>query len=113
MSQIVYSSLIRCFSRSTYNHSKSLMPSPSKSLSGTPSLSHKKSHKTPKEKRRSSKSDFVSPSIVNSATQWYTLENDGTNSNILNNSATSPVVELTQEIKYDYDYVWGVACPIK
>ncbi|XP_018575461.1 dedicator of cytokinesis protein 2 isoform X2 [Anoplophora glabripennis] len=83
--------------RSTHHsHSKSLISSPTKSLTNTPSLSHKKSHKT-KEKRRSSKSDIASPSNTNTATQWYTSDNDNNNS-VTPNGGSTPIFELTQEL---------------
>ncbi|KAJ8931901.1 hypothetical protein NQ314_015170 [Rhamnusium bicolor] len=81
-----------------HSHSKSLIPSPSKSLTGTPALSHKKSHKTPKEKRRSSKTEIASLPINNSATQWYTSDSDTSNANIVINGGSTPIFELTQEL---------------
>ncbi|XP_072385409.1 dedicator of cytokinesis protein 2 isoform X1 [Diabrotica undecimpunctata] len=82
-------------SKSAHNsHSKSISYSPSKSLTGTPSLGHKKAHKQ-KEKRRSSKTDLISPPVEKCATQWYTSDSE------LNNvSTTKPntVFELTQEL---------------
>lgn len=79
-------------SSQTNNSTKSLL-SPPKSLSVTPSLSHKKSTKTPKEKRRSSKIDGNggSPSI-GSGTQWYTTEETN------GGGTTPPVFELRQEL---------------
>lgn len=83
-----------CFSSKTNqnnNSTKSLL-SPSKTLSGTPSLSHKKSTKTPKEKRRSSKGDsFGNTSISSSGTQWYTADS-------IESNGTPPVFELRQEL---------------
>lgn len=80
------------YSKSSQNNisTKSLL-SPSKTLVGTTSLSHKKSTKTPKEKRRSSKGDSISSSSVSSGTQWYTAESVETN-------GTQPVFELRQEL---------------
>ncbi|XP_045475282.1 dedicator of cytokinesis protein 1 isoform X5 [Harmonia axyridis] len=72
------------------NSTKSLL-SPSKNTTPTPSLTHKKSHKTPKEKRRSSKSEIHSP--IGNGTQWYTGDNE------INNSTNGMApFELTQEL---------------
>lgn len=83
------------FSRSSNNNSK--IQSPTKNFTTTPSLSHKKSHKTPKEKRRSSKTDMASPS-EKGATQWYTSDSESNSSNIVSNG-NSTIFELTQEVK--------------
>ncbi|XP_063907750.1 dedicator of cytokinesis protein 1 isoform X2 [Zophobas morio] len=73
---------------SVSSNTKSLLMSPSKSLTTTPALNHKKSFKIPKDKRRSSKSDqTTSPSTI-SGTQWYTQD--------LTNG--TPIVELTEEL---------------
>lgn len=67
-------------------HTKSLLlSSPSKSLTTTPALNHKKSFKNPKEKRRSS-----SKSDQGGATQWYTTEETTPNG--------TPIFELTEEV---------------
>ncbi|XP_056641342.1 dedicator of cytokinesis protein 1 isoform X3 [Diorhabda sublineata] len=78
--------------KSSQHYNKSY--SPSKSLTGTPSLGHKKS-KVPKEKRRSSKTDLISPPVEKCTTQWYTSDTE------LNNTCTNKsntVFELTQEL---------------
>ncbi|XP_025835960.1 dedicator of cytokinesis protein 1 [Agrilus planipennis] len=81
--------------RKYQNHlasAKSLL-SPSKSLTNTPSLTHKISRsKTPKEKRRSSKSDHSEKTYSN--TQWYTVEDE----NATQNGTVVPLVELRQEL---------------
>ncbi|XP_044753163.1 dedicator of cytokinesis protein 1 [Coccinella septempunctata] len=65
--------------------------SPYKSLTSTPSSAHKKSHKTPKEKRRSSKSEISSP--TGNGTQWYTSDSE------INNTTNGVALfELTQEL---------------
>lgn len=85
--------------KSHHNHSKSLLlQSPSKSFSVTPST-HKKLSKTPKEKRRSSKTDLTSPSLSVGSSLWYTTttnNDDSTSNQSLTN--TSPIFELTQEV---------------
>ncbi|KAK9873197.1 hypothetical protein WA026_021430 [Henosepilachna vigintioctopunctata] len=75
------------------NSTKSLL-SPNRSTTSTPSLSHKKSHKTTKEKRRSSKSEVQSPASISigGAAQWYTNDDDNTPTN------TVAFFELTQEL---------------
>ncbi|XP_008197863.2 dedicator of cytokinesis protein 1 isoform X2 [Tribolium castaneum] len=71
------------------SNTKSLLVSPSKSLTTTPALNHKKSFKITREKRRSSKSDHTpSPSLL-PATQWYTTDE---------NTNGSPIFELTEEL---------------
>lgn len=84
------------YSRSAHNSSsKTILQSPTKLYTSTPSLSYKKSTKTPKEKRRSSKSEVISLSVEKPATQWYTSDDpinvsQGTNGSIL--------CELTEEV---------------
>lgn len=88
-----------CFSsvKSHHNHSKSLLlQSPTKSFSVTPSLTHKKLAKTPKEKRRSSKTDLTSPSLSVGSSLWYTTSNNSEDA--VPNPASSPIFELTQEV---------------
>ncbi|CAH1099777.1 unnamed protein product [Psylliodes chrysocephalus] len=81
-----------------HNHSKSHSYSPSKSQSGTPSLGSKKSHKTPKEKRRSSKTDLISQPVEKCATQWYTNDSELNTNTTNNNKSNNTVFELTQEL---------------
>lgn len=72
------------------------MLSPTKSGSATPSPGNKKAHKTPKDKRRSSKTDAISNTSVNSSgTQWYTADTEISSINIQNGT---PVFELRQEV---------------
>ncbi|VEN37349.1 unnamed protein product [Callosobruchus maculatus] len=86
-------------SKSNHNNSKSSIQSPTRSYIGTPSLSHKKVHKTPKEKRRrSSKSDIASLSVEKGATQWYTSDTELNSANIVTNGTTT-IFELTQELQ--------------
>lgn len=88
------------YSRSAHNsHSKSLLHSPQKLYTSTPSLSHKKSTKTPKEKRRSSKTDLLSTSGEKAATQWYTSDSDSVSSSQLTNGSAT-IFELTQEVHF-------------
>ncbi|CAH1170856.1 unnamed protein product [Phaedon cochleariae] len=82
---------------SHHNHSKSMTHSPSKSLTGTPSFSQKKYLKMSKEKRRSSKTEIVSPPVDKCATQWYTSDSE-INTTIISNGP-STVFELTQELQ--------------
>lgn len=89
--------LINCSRQAHNSHSKSLLQSPSKLYTSTPSLSHKKSTKTPKEKRRSSKTDILSPSAEKAATQWYTSDSDISGTQLSNGSTT--IFELTQEVR--------------
>lgn len=91
----------KIYSRSNHNsYSKSLLQSPTKLYTSTPSL-HKKS-KTPKEKRRSSKTELISPSVEKVATQWYTSDSECVSSSqVTNGSAT--IFELTQEVIYYYE----------
>ncbi|VEN37348.1 unnamed protein product [Callosobruchus maculatus] len=85
--------------KSNHNNSKSSIQSPTRSYIGTPSLSHKKVHKTPKEKRRrSSKSDIASLSVEKGATQWYTSDTELNSANIVTNGTTT-IFELTQELQ--------------
>ncbi|XP_049823522.1 dedicator of cytokinesis protein 1 isoform X5 [Aethina tumida] len=74
------------------SHSKTVIISPTKSLSG--SSTYKKS-KTPKEKRRSSKSDLGSPALVTGASQWYTEDTKSSTTTLSNGS---PIIELTEEL---------------
>ncbi|KAG5888714.1 hypothetical protein JTB14_035777 [Gonioctena quinquepunctata] len=78
------------------HHSKSSSYSPSKSQTGTPSLISRKSHRTPKEKRRSSKTELVSPAVEKCSTQWYTSDNELNANTVTNGSGT--IFELTQEL---------------
>lgn len=79
------------------NNISKLSLSPSKNISLTPSMTIKKSQKTPKEKRRSSKTDPLSPPISLSGTQWYTSE---TEANATING--TPVIELRQEVSLKF-----------
>lgn len=71
-------------------------------------MSHKKS-KTPKEKRRSSKTDLLSPSAERAATQWYTSDTDLNNTQLSNGSST--IFELTQEVRMIRQNTnkWGIS----
>lgn len=63
----------------------------------SPSPNTKNKSKTPKDKRRSSKTDkdsILSQVIVTSGTQWYTTDTDMTSPN-----GTMPVFELRQEVR--------------
>ncbi|CAH2001464.1 unnamed protein product [Acanthoscelides obtectus] len=83
----------------SYHNSKSSIQSPTKSFIGTPSLSHKKVLKTPKEKRRrSSKSDIASISSEKGGTQWYTSDSDLNSANVITNGTTT-IFELTQALQ--------------
>lgn len=78
------------------NHMKSISASPSRSVIGTPSVSHKKSHKM--SKRRRSKNDVASPPTNTGSTQWYTTEDPVTNTVLNSNGSGTPPIELTQEL---------------
>ncbi|XP_066248093.1 dedicator of cytokinesis protein 1 isoform X1 [Euwallacea similis] len=82
-------------------HHKSIGPSPSKSLSVTPSFNHRKSSKI--SKRRRSKTEVVlPPTPTSSGTLWYTSEDPFSSITSCTNSTTSgtgtPRIELTQEL---------------
>ncbi|XP_019762944.2 dedicator of cytokinesis protein 2 isoform X3 [Dendroctonus ponderosae] len=85
---------------SQQSNTRSLLGSPSKSLSATPSLSYKKSTKM--SKRRRSKTETVSMSSPSSgAAQWYTMEESFSTSAAstpTGNGPATPPIELTQEV---------------
>lgn len=88
-------------SRASQLTNKSMIGSPSKSLSSTPSFAHKKSMKM--SKRRRSKTDSLSSPSPSSGTQWYTVDDPFAVSNTsggssVNGSGTPPI-ELTQEVR--------------
>ncbi|KAF5308725.1 hypothetical protein FQR65_LT06086 [Abscondita terminalis] len=80
-------------SKSTSSYiSKNILISPTKSLSSAPTLSYKNKSKTPKEKRRGSKTEINSTTSPNSGTQWYTEAMESAP------NGTPPVFELRQEL---------------
>ncbi|XP_030761843.1 dedicator of cytokinesis protein 1 isoform X2 [Sitophilus oryzae] len=76
---------------SQLNYTKSLILSPSKSLTGTP-VSHKKSHKLSTKRRRSKPEQSLSPST--GSTQWYTNDDPVTTPS----GVGTPPIELTEEL---------------
>lgn len=99
---IPYDTSIEYFcSRASQLTNKSMIGSPSKSLSSTPSFAHKKSMKL--SKRRRSKTESLSSPSPSSGTQWYTVDDPFAVSNTsggstVNGSGTPPI-ELTQEVR--------------